>query len=399
MSGCRPKRTYEVAALKHIVGVPSWYRSARGSGGGYFRDQALALQAAGYRVAMLAPDIYTPRDLRHGRVPPQFGRAIRVEDDGIPTWRREALVLAPRLPYRNAAMLALCGVKLFAQYRAQNGLPDLVQAHSMLNAGVVALAIKRRHGVPYIVMEQNTHFALGRLRWWERDLVRRVIAGARQLIAVSPALAVLLQGQYPGSSWDYLPNPLGDAFVADRPAPERRDAAQPFVFFSAARMTPEKGHALLIEAFAEAFGGDPGSRLVLAGDGPMQPQLKALCRERGVAARVDFPGLLSSSRVRDAMEACDAFVLASDVETFGVVVIEALACGRPVVVTRSGGPDHLVTAANGLLIPTANLPALRDALTLMRRSAAGYDRAAIRADALRNYSPAAFARRFGEIVG
>jgi glycosyltransferase involved in cell wall biosynthesis len=99
------------------------------------------------------------------------------------------------------------------------------------------------------------------------------------------------------------------------------------------------------------------------------------------------------------MEACDAFVLASDVETFGVVVIEALACGRPVVVTASGGPDHLVTAENGLLIPTANLPALRDALILMRRNAAGYDRAAIRADALRNYGPVAFARRFAEIVG
>jgi len=93
----------------------------------------------------------------------------------------------------------------------------------MLNAGVVALAIKRRYGVPFIVMEQNTAFALGRLRWWERDLVRRGIAGARQLIAVSPGLAELLQGQYPGSSWDYLPNPLGAAFVADNPVPERRD--------------------------------------------------------------------------------------------------------------------------------------------------------------------------------
>jgi glycosyltransferase involved in cell wall biosynthesis len=118
-----------------------------------------------------------------------------------------------------------------------------------------------------------------------------VIAGARQLIAVSPGLAELLQDQYPGSSWDYLPNPLGAAFVADNPVPGRRDAARPFVFLSAARMTPEKGHALVIEAFAEAFGGDPGSRLVLAGDGPMQPRLIALCRERGVAAQVDFPGL------------------------------------------------------------------------------------------------------------
>jgi glycosyltransferase involved in cell wall biosynthesis len=385
-------------APRHIVGIPSWYRSARGSGGGYFRDQALALGAAGYRVAMLAPDIYTLRDRRHGRVPPQFGGAVRVEDDGIPTWRREMLVLAPRLPYRNAAAMALCGLKLFAQYRAANGLPDLVQAHSMLNAGIVALAIKRRYGVPFIVMEQSTGFAQGRLRWWERDLVRRVIAGARQLIAVSPGLAGVLEAQYPGSSWAYLPNPLGADFVANADAPAHREAAHPFVFLSAARLAPVKGHALLIEAFAEAFGGNCNVRLALAGDGPTRAMLEALCRERGVAAQVDFLGGLSGPEVRAAMEASDAFVLASDFETFGVVVIEALASGRPVVVTASGGPDHLVTAANGLLIPTRNKSALRDALTLMRRSAADYDRAAIRAAALRDYGPAAFARRFAEIV-
>jgi glycosyltransferase involved in cell wall biosynthesis len=295
--------------------------------------------------------------------------------------------------------MALCGLKLFAQYRAANGLPDLVQAHSMLNAGIVALAIKRRHGVPYIVMEQSTGFAQGRLRWWERDLVRRVIAGARQLIAVSPALARVLEAQYPGSSWAYLPNPLGAAFVAESGAPARREEAHPFVFLSAARLAPVKGHALLIDAFADAFGGDSNIRLALAGEGPTRATLEALCRARGVAAQVDFLGGLSGGEVRDAMEASDAFVLASDFETFGVVVIEALASGRPVVVTASGGPDHLVTEGNGLLIPAGNKTALRDALTLMRRSAADYDPAAIRAAALRDYGPAAFARRFAEIVG
>ena len=384
---------------RHIVGIPSWYKSARGSGGGYFRDQALALQEAGYRVAMVAPDIYTPRDLRHGRVPPQFGRAVRVEDDGIPTWRREMLVLMPRLPYRNAAAMALCGMLLFAQYRAASGTPDLVQAHSILNGGIVALAIKRRYGVPFIVMEQSTGFAQGGLRWWERDIVRRVVAGARQCIAVSPALGRMLEAQYPGSSWDYLLNPLGEAFVVDAAAPVHPDAASPFVFLCAARLSPEKGHALLIEAFAEAFGGDAGIRLRLAGEGPTRAMLDDLCREQGVAAQVEFLGQLSSPQVREAMEAADAVVLASDFETFGVVVIEALASGRPVVVTASGGPDHLVNPTNGLLIPTRDKPALRDALILMRRDAARYDRAAIRAEALRAYGPAAFARKFGELVG
>ena len=384
---------------RHIVGIPSWYRSARGSGGGYFRDQALALQAAGYRVAMVAPDLYTLRDWRHGAVPPGFGRRVRVEDDGIPTWRRESLIVAPRLPYRNAAMSALCGLRLFARYCAANGPPDLIHAHSMLNAGVVALAIKRRWGIPFIVMEQSTGFAQNRLRWWERDLVRRVIAGAQQCIAVSPALARLLESRYPGSSWAYLPNPLGAAFVAEAATPDERQAGQPFVFLSAARFAPVKRHDLLIEAFAEAFAGQPGTRLQLAGDGPTQPVLEALCRSRGVAGQVDFLGLLSSDQLRQAMAAADAFVLSSDFETFGVVVIEALAAGTPVVVTASGGPDHLVDAANGLLVATGDKAALREALTTMRQAAGRYDRAAIRAAALLQYGPAAFARRFAELVG
>jgi glycosyltransferase involved in cell wall biosynthesis len=277
--------------VEHIVAIPSWYGSARGSGGGYFRDQALALQAAGYRVAMVAPDIYTLRDLRRGQAPRQFGRAVRVEDDGIPTWRREMLVLMPRLPYRNAVAMALCGLRLFAQYRAANGTPDLVQAHSILNAGIVALAIKRRYGVPFIVTEHSAgFFPHGRLRWWERDLVRRVIAGARQCIAVSPALARLLEAQYPGSSWACLPNPLGDAFVAEAAPPERRETTQPFVFLSAGRLSPEKGHALLIPASGcgwRATGRSGRCWKICAANAapPPRSNFSANCRRRRCARR------------------------------------------------------------------------------------------------------------------
>src|ERR1700693_4505769 len=177
-----------MSAIRHIVAIPSWYGSARGPGGGYFRDQALALQAAGFRVAMLAPEIHTLRDLRRGRVPAARGRNALVEDDAIPTWRRSGLVVVPRLPYRNALAWAWGGLRLFAQYAARNGMPDLIHAHSALNAGVVALAIKRRYGIPYIVTEHSTSFAQGTLRWWERDLVRRVVAGADKCVAVSPQL-------------------------------------------------------------------------------------------------------------------------------------------------------------------------------------------------------------------
>ena len=378
--------------------IPSWYRSARGSGGGYFRDRALALQQAGWRVAMLAPDLYTPRDLRRGEVASGRGPALRVEDDGIETWRRDMLVMLPRLPYRNAALFAWCGLKLFARYVEAHGKPDFVEAHGALNGGVAAWAIGRRWGVPYMVTEHSTAFAQGRLRWWERDLVRRVIAGAQHCLAVSPQLAELLSEQYPGSRWQYLPNPLGAAFVEDADA-RHRDPAAPFVFVCVARLSPEKGHARLIEAFAATFAGEQNVRLRLIGDGPMRVDLERLSAAQGVTGQVEFVGVLTSEQVRDKLAAADAFVLASDVETFGVAVIEALACGCPAVVTASGGPEHLIDRGNGVVIPPRDPSVLREALSRMRREAGRYDRGAIRAAARAGYGPEAFARRFTEIVG
>jgi glycosyltransferase involved in cell wall biosynthesis len=382
---------------RHIVAIPSWYSSGRGSGGGYFRDQALALQAAGHRVAILAPDIHTRRDLRAGRVAAADARRIVVEHDGVDVYRRTRQVLVPRLPYRNALAWSLCGLGLFAAYAEGHGLPDLVHAHSCLNAGVLAAWIKVRHGVPFVVTEHSTGFAQDRLRWWERDLVRRVIRHAETRIAVSPHLSRLLEAQFPGSDWVYLPNILGEAFLAPvgppRPAAERR-----FVFLCVARLAPVKNHALLIEAFAGAFGGDAEVALRLAGDGPLRPSLARSAAERGIAAQVEFLGDLSPEELRAAMAETDAFVLASDVETFGVVVIEAQAAGLPVVCTASGGPDHLIDEGTGLLVPPRDRHALREALVEMRRRAPGYDRAAISAGAIDRYGPAAFTRRFAEIT-
>src|SRR5215216_845712 len=221
---------------KHIVAIPSWYSSGRGSGGGYFRDQALALQAAGHRVAILAPDIHTSRDLRAGRVSRADSRRIVVEQDGVEVYRRTRPVVMPRLPYRNALAFSLCGLALFAAYAERHGMPDLVHAHSCLNAGVLAAWLKAKHGVPFVLTEHSTGFAQDRLRWWERDLVRRVIRRADIRIAVSPHLGALLEAQFPGAAWVYVPNILGEAFLAPAgPPPKSR-----FVFLCAARLSPVK---------------------------------------------------------------------------------------------------------------------------------------------------------------
>ncbi len=381
---------------KHILVIPSWYSNGRGSGGGYFRDQALALDAAGHRVAILAPDIHTWRDLRAGRVRRRGADHVTVESDGVPIYRRDDFTWMPRLPYRNPLAWTRCGLRLADRYIDENGRPDLVHAHCCLNAGVLALAMNRRYAIPFVVTEHSAGPATA--RWWERDLIRRVVKRASRCIAVSPYLAGLLRREYPAPSWRYLPNVLGEAFLAAAPAATSPDADRPFVFLCVARLSPEKRHTLLVEAFAQAFRADANVRLRLVGDGPSLSGLEQLIARLGIAGRVDFTGALPAERVRAEMEAADAFVLASNNETFGVVVIEALACGLPVVSTASGGPDHLIDASNGLLIPRGDWLALRDALLLMRRQACRYDREAIRAEVIRHYGPQAFARQFAALM-
>ena len=105
----------------------------------------------------------------------------------------------------------------------------------------------------------------------------------------------------------------------------------------------------------------------LVGDGPSLAGLQRLSRQLGIAGQVDFIGALAADRVRAEMEAADAFALASNHETFGVVVIEALACGLPVVSTASGGPDHLIDPDNGMLVPCGDAAGIARCLAEMRR--------------------------------
>ena len=119
----------------------------------------LALQSAGHRVAILAPDIHTARDLRAGRA--QASAAFIQEDDDVPVYRRSQLLVVPRLPYRNALawswggltslwnLVSLCPhcnrvksnywtVRGRVYYRAWEGADDIAAAHAILMAGLAA---------------------------------------------------------------------------------------------------------------------------------------------------------------------------------------------------------------------------------------------------------------------
>ena len=120
-------------------------------------------------------------------------------------------------------------------------------------------------------------------------------------------------------------------------------------FVTMGRLTEQKNHRMLIAAFGAYRGGDPSSQLTIVGGGPLEASLKSLVSELGLSEHIHFPGALSSPF--DCLAHADVFVLSSDFEGFGNVVVEALCLGLPVISTDCPhGPAEILEGGYGLLV-------------------------------------------------
>lgn len=386
----------------HILLIPSWYSHLRSVGAGsFFRDQAQALAAAGHKVGMIYPKVWGVRDYRAGPLPDM--NVIRNEDEGrVRLYRLDTLHRLPRMPFRDAAAFTRAGRKLFDAYVAAEGRPDILHAHAALNGGVLAAVLKKRSGVPFMLTEHSTDFAQGKHRWWQRGLISRVLSAADARISVSPELRDLLVRQYGerAEPVSVVPNILTAAFEKEAPV-ESPSGGKP-VFLCVARISAEKNQDGLIRAFAEAFPPQddavsaPELHFIGSGDGQ---GLICLANALGIGQRVKILGVLPPDEVRRHMAGAFAVVLASFVETFGVVVIEALSQGTPVIATISGGPEGILTPDNGILVPVRDHAALVESLRDMSVRGGAFDRAQLRRDCLETYGEKAVVGQLEGIYG
>ncbi|MBK1649785.1 glycosyltransferase [Rhabdochromatium marinum] len=382
----------------HILILPSWYPIYPGDiNGVFFREQALALARHGHQVGVITLNL---RSLRQWRSVFTGRHGVQYEiDAGIPTLRLHGTAWFPRLLPKASAWLWLRhGRRLFEQYVAKYGKPDLIHVHSMLNAGVLAQDIQQRYRIPYVVTEHFTGYARGTLRPAQLRIAATVARHAARRLGVSQPLCDLLQQQLGAAAgiWEEMPNIVEQRFLA-RPLARRVAPDENFRFVCVALLTEKKGIHDLLQAFAKQFATDAQVTLDIGGDGVERPRLEQLAAHLGIKDRVRFHGALSRDQVVELMEAADAFVLASRYETFGVVVIEALALGKPVIATRCGGPESIIRAQDGLLVPTRDINALAEAMQQIRENAGCYQADVIRADCASRYSEKAVVDRLTKI--
>jgi len=188
--------------------------------------------------------------------------------------------------------------------------------------------------------------------------------------------------------WKYIPNILESRF-AEEMVSDNTKASDTFRFLCIAQFVPIKNHMGLINAFASVFRGKQNIELVLGGDGPLLKSVRASAAKCMVSEQVKFLGFLTRDQVIAEMHKCDALVLPSFSETFGVVLIEAMACGKPVVAPSGSGCGAIVNKGNGILFRSGDVRDLAHALERMLDLAGRLNPIEIRSDCLSRFSEAA----------
>lgn len=371
----------------HVLVLTSAYKSSFSSINAlFFRDQALALKRAGHQVGLVCPLPVSFSSIWNEK---RFDfTKEEYSDEGINTIVKP-FVSFPKMPERTRRQRLKIGKKLFKEYREEHGMPVVVHVHTFL-AGELAIWIKETYGVPFVVTEHSSAFQRGMLTSSHHQLAKKVFLHSDANIAVSESLSNMLAKMF-SSSFSVIPNIVDtDYFI-----PLQRNKKSPYTFLNVAHLNKNKNQAMLIKAFAKFNKKHSETRLVILGGGEEMNSLGNLVKELNLSDKVMLFGPAGRSEVKEFMQLSDCFILPSIVETFGVVLIEAMACGLPVLASKCGGPESIVTKETGVLFEN-NEEALLSAINQMYNS--NYSSEKIRIHAIEAYSETAVAKQVVKIL-
>ena len=381
-----------------ILIIPSWYPP---DGGYFFREHSEAIAGMGWKADVLVNRVVGARKL----VTAGFSALHRFRvgaENGLRVIRVVTLKL-PGNEKRNIRRWARRTGRIYERYASQFGKPGLILAHSVTWAGYAASLIGRRHQIPFVIVEHRSFFV------WSTDRARKMVKPfylpffeqayrqCSRLVLVSPSLRTGLQALMPwiDEKITVIPNMIREDMFLPPAVPRVRD---PFVFIWAGRLEHVKGVDVLLEA-VRILKGQTGREfsLKLAGRGPLRGELEELASSLGVADHVHFLGRLSREDMQEAMQAANCFVLSSRYEAFGAVLIEAMATGLPVIATRSGGPDSIVTEQNGILVEPEQAGPLADAMEKMMRDYPDFSGERIRQSVLERFGASRVLEQYDRI--
>jgi len=223
--------------------------------------------------------------------------------------------------------------------------PDIVHAH-LARGAYMAGKICKKNNIPLVV---KTHNYVDLKYYKKVDVFITTTKDQQQYL--------LRKGIFPENT-KVIPN------FSRLPAVEAvsRDVKDPLVIASCGRMVEKKGFHILLKAFNKVLESGARVSLRLGGDGKEMNDLQRLCEDLGINDHVEFCGWANS--ISEFLEKADIFVLPSLDEPFGIIVLEAMARGKPLISTRTQGPSEILNEETSYLVETGSVDALAKALSI-----------------------------------
>ncbi|MDD2331802.1 MAG: glycosyltransferase [Candidatus Cloacimonetes bacterium] len=270
---------------------------------------------------------------------------------------------------------------------------DLIHSHFAQPNAIAVRLLAYDLGIPYIITEHK-----GAIEEYFKSLILKAELGkayadAKAVVCVSDFLATTLKQTYPTlDNISILPNCLHSVSYPLKP---QTTIPNRLVFVG--NLVPDKGLQFLLPALKRLRMKGLELSLNIIGDGSYRGKLEFLSRELGIQTEVQFLGARDNAEIPALLHNADILVLPSRIESFGIVLIEAMACGLPVIATKCGGPQSIVTQNTGLLVNPSSVDALEQGISELISNWNSYVPETIRQEFIARFSIERYIDRITEI--
>lgn len=280
-------------------------------------------------------------------------------------------------------------LRAYEYYRKKKGEADVIHAHFVIHAYNCRMVLNR-YQIPFVITE---HWSKMNYATLEKNILKRCEAynWADRVVCVSKALADSLKQKF-GLECKVVHNMVSDQFFDQEPVRQTSKNEGVLKFVSVGSLVQRKGYDLIVNALQKCKHLDK-CELNIIGGGPEEANLKALIDKCQLQDKVFLLGVKTPQEVGRLIADSDCLILTSRRETFGIVYIEAMAKGKPVIATTCGGPESFVNESNGLLIPAEDVEAITKAIDYMVEHLDQYDGESIRHFCYENFSEDAISKQ------
>ena len=325
----------------HILVIPSWYPDNKDDfEGSFFREQSLGALKQGCDVGIIFPDLKDLRGLKKIRVFPKFHYE---NDEGLRTYRMLWNNWFPKMKFLQIMFFKLLGLILFRRYIKEFGKPDIIHCHSVMMGGWLTEKISDEYKIPFVITEHNSLFFRGLYKKYYTK-ISEICNKSALCLSVSSDYCKILKKTIPDSpDWITHNNIVSQKFLSTNIKKKVKD---PFIFISISSLYKHKNIPLILKSFKKFNEDHPKSELKIIGVGSEERTLKTL-KEKLELKNVSFLGRKTRDQIVHELNKSNVFVLGTKYETFGVVLIESISMGVPVIVTDCGGSDDIMNEEVG----------------------------------------------------